>query len=221
MVDLGLTDDQLGLAYMDELVEAAGAPGSEWEDVELDFLRANWAGMSASEIAGCLLGRTRNAVIGMARRLDLPPKPKGRTGRSPMTPEQARLSLAKYAAERGTRGVRKAYAALGDFFSCSYVAFWKELLRDHPNLAVYGYTARRPDTSIGESIRWGKEEFGRRFAIRWSDGGGERDCTVSIGSEESCPSTAFVCPEQTHRSDGCGKCGACWTGDKNVAFITH
>lgn len=122
---------------------------------------------------------------------------------------------------RGREGVLIRLHALGDFFDSDYVRFWLYQLAQHPNLAVYGYTARRPDDPIGREIADGKAVFGRRFAIRWSDGGLERDSTVSILTEAERPADAFVCPEQTGRSDGCGKCGACWTGDKNVAFITH
>ena len=45
--------------------------------------------------------------------------------------------------------------------------------------------------------------------------------TVSIVNAEDCPPGAFVCPEQTGQFDACGKCGACWSTLKNVAFIAH
>ena len=57
--------------------------------------------------------------------------------------------------------------------------------------------------------------------MRWSDGGWGRDCTVSLRPGDPKPADAFVCPEQTGRVDGCGKCGLCWNKDKNVAFIEH
>lgn len=122
---------------------------------------------------------------------------------------------------RDRAGVLVRLHALGDFFDPDYVRFWLWLLGQCPTLAVYGYTARRPDDLIGAVIAEGKAQFGRRFAIRWSDGDLGTDCTASIDAEEDCPPTAFVCPEQTGRADACGKCGVCWTGTKNVAFVTH
>lgn len=119
------------------------------------------------------------------------------------------------------KGVLIRLHALGDFFDEQYVEFWINMLAKYDRLAIFGYTARRQDDAIGATIQDGKRAFGRRFAIRWSDGGYGRDCTVSVLKAEDCPPTAFVCPEQTGRVDGCGKCGACWTGDKDVAFILH
>lgn len=118
-------------------------------------------------------------------------------------------------------GVLVRLHALGDFFSVLYVRFWVGLLRQHPNLAVFGYTAHDPDSAIGQTIQDAKDEFGRRFAIRWSNGKRAVDCTVPIYQESNVPAGAFVCPEQTSRVEGCGKCGLCWNSDKNVAFIEH
>lgn len=127
------------------------------------------------------------------------------------------------------KGILVRLHALGDFFSCEYVGFWKQLLRQYPTLAVYGYTARPPESDIGKSIAFGKEEFGRRFAVRWSDGTGAKDCTVSRKDErDPLPGTAFQCPEQPRggftkagKPILCATCGLCWSTDKNVAFLEH
>lgn len=118
-------------------------------------------------------------------------------------------------------GVLIRLHALGDFFSRDYVWFWRDLLWKYPNLAIYGYTARSPHDDIGFAVATVKRLFGPRFAIRWSDGEDDEDATRSIMREEDCPPGAFVCPEQTGRVDGCGKCGLCWNTTKNVAFIEH
>ena len=127
------------------------------------------------------------------------------------------------------KGILLRLHALGDFFSYEYVGFWKQLLRNYPNLAIYGYTARTPDSHIGKAIDSGKEEFGRRFAIRWSDGDGEKDCTVSRKDDrDPLPGSAFQCPEQPRgvftaagKPILCATCGLCWSTDKNVAFLEH
>jgi hypothetical protein len=124
-------------------------------------------------------------------------------------------------AVRGRAGVLVRLHALGDFWSVKYVGFWDALLRIHPNLAVFGYTARRSGDPIGDAIALVKARHGRRFAIRWSDGGGAEDCTVSLRPGQPKPDNAFVCPEQTGKVAGCGKCGLCWNKTKNVAFIEH
>lgn len=123
--------------------------------------------------------------------------------------------------------------ALGDFYSVSYVQLWGFLLGKYSNLAAYGYTARTPDSPEGIEIAKLKERFGRRFAVRWSDGDGERDCTVSLIGDTPKPDNAFQCPEQSPgftaptawHPDGkpilCATCGLCWSTDKNVAFKEH
>lgn len=130
-------------------------------------------------------------------------------------------SLPRLLGIHGRKGVLIRLHALGDFYSIKYVALWDAMLAIHPNLAVYGYTARRPGTDIGDAIAAVKARWGPRFAVRWSDGGVDEDCTVSILHESDKPRDAFVCPEQTGKVDGCGKCGLCWETTKNVAFVEH
>lgn len=111
--------------------------------------------------------------------------------------------------------------ALGDFYSVEYVDWWASILANHPNVAVFGYTAHDPESEIGDAIDFYKTIFGRRFAIRWSNGKAPNDNALPIIREEARPLGAFVCPEQTNRVDGCGKCGLCWNTDKDVAFLEH
>lgn len=121
---------------------------------------------------------------------------------------------------RGRTGILVRLHALGDFYSVQYVEFWRTMLALHPRLAIYGYTARRDD-EIARSIALTKSLYPDRFRIRWSDGEAASDCTVSIENASQCPPDAFVCPEQTGRVGTCAQCGACWSGDKNVAFLAH
>lgn len=129
--------------------------------------------------------------------------------------------VAKLLKQRGRVGILIRLHALGDFYSPEYVAFWDAMLRMHPRLAVYGYTARRPDDPIGAAIATVKARHGRRFAIRWSDGGFGSDCTVSVMTADQAPATSFVCPEQTGKTAACATCGLCWNTDKDVAFTEH
>jgi hypothetical protein len=127
----------------------------------------------------------------------------------------------------GRKGVLIRLHALGDFYSVEYVQFWAEALGNHATLAAYGYTARKPDTEIGQALLAVKQQFGDRFMIRWSDGGVDKDCTVSIERPEDKPSDAFQCPEQfpAFTAAGveikCDNCGLCWSTTRNVAFLEH
>lgn len=121
---------------------------------------------------------------------------------------------------RGRRGVLVRLHALGDFFSPSYVDFWSRLLDRNPRLSVFGYTAREPKSVIGRRITRAKVRHGSRFAIRWSNGGRDSDCTVSVRAVDE-PVNAVVCPEQTGATRACATCGFCWGSTRNVAFIEH
>jgi hypothetical protein len=129
--------------------------------------------------------------------------------------------LVRELATRGRRGVLVRLHALGDFYAPEYVSFWDRMLREHKNLALYGYTARMADTPIGTLLHELNQAYGHRCMIRFSDGGYREMSTVGIVEESACPPGAFVCPEQTGKTLGCGTCGACWGTTKNVAFLAH
>lgn len=128
---------------------------------------------------------------------------------------------------RGRKGLLVRLHALGDFFSEEYVEFWGRMVEKYDRLVVFGYTAWQPGTQIGDAVARVKNRLGfDRFAIRYSDGGGERDCTISI-YDLTAPTNSFICPEQSRgvTSQGkpilCATCGLCWSTRKNVAFVNH
>lgn len=121
---------------------------------------------------------------------------------------------------KGRVGILVRLHALGDFFDPRYVAFWDGLLERYPRLAAYGYTAWPPDSPVGEAIAAAKARHGSRFAIRWSNGGGDEDCTVPVQAVDA-PVNAIVCPEQTGATTACATCGLCWGTKRNIAFVEH
>jgi hypothetical protein len=122
---------------------------------------------------------------------------------------------------RGRVGILIRLHALGDFFSVEYVQFWGSMLAKYSNLACYGYTARGLGDPIGAAIDQVKRTYGKRFAVRWSDGGAPIDCTVSVRYGDPRPANSFMCPEQSGATVACATCGLCWSTDKNVAFVGH
>lgn len=124
-------------------------------------------------------------------------------------------------AVRGRVGVLVRLHALGDFYSAEYVEFWRERLARHPRLAVFGYTAHSPKSEIGKTVAAMNRKFASRSMIRFSNGRLGTMSTVPIVDADGCPANAFVCPEQTGRTQCCATCGACWGTSKNVAFLRH
>ena len=122
---------------------------------------------------------------------------------------------------KGRRGILVRLHALGDFYSPEYVDFWGAMLGKYHRLAVFGYTARHVGTPIGDRVEALRVAHGHRFAVRYSDGGLAKGCTVSIVDPRDRPASTFICPEQTGNVQCCATCAVCWSTDKNVAFLEH
>lgn len=116
---------------------------------------------------------------------------------------------------------------LGDFYSSGYVSMWSDLLAQHPNLTVFGFTAWRVGTKIGDAIASVRAVYPRRFMIRESGRTGTwGSFTITDPLPEKTIGDAVVCPEQRETNLGetnrhCGNCAVCWSTDAPVAFIKH
>jgi hypothetical protein len=115
---------------------------------------------------------------------------------------------------------------LGDFYSVEYVEFWRDSLDRHLALHIFGYTAWLPGTEIGDAILKLIGDFPLRFHIRFS-GLFEPGQPMAVSADDGRAQemvrlkTAFICPEQTGKTENCGTCGLCWTATKAVVFETH
>lgn len=117
---------------------------------------------------------------------------------------------------------------LGDFYSANYARLWSSLLRSLPGLAVFGFTAHRPDSEIGSIIGHMRDEFGMRCAIRHSGMTGRwGSFTIDFQTRKKRIGDAIVCPEQRDAYEGlgrsrhCGNCAVCWSSDAPIAFVEH
>ena len=130
-------------------------------------------------------------------------------------------NIDRLVAVKNRPGIIVRLHALGDFYSVDYVEFWKRQLSRETRLVLFGYTAWLPGTPIGDEVQRLIDLFPGRAMLRFSNGGLEDRSTVPIIDAVDCPPGAFVCPEQTGQFEACGKCGACWSTLKNVAFLAH
>ena len=108
---------------------------------------------------------------------------------------------------------------LGDFFSTDYVEFWDAAMAEFPALHVFGYTARSPDSNIGQLIRGVMGAHPARFRLRFSGLDAPTDGAVVI--ERGQPTSHVVCPAQNGATDCCATCAFCWQSDRTVAFWRH
>lgn len=134
--------------------------------------------------------------------------------------ERLEAEIVALLATRGRKGILIRLHALGDFYSVDYVNFWWRMLRDHPRLALFGYTARSPWDAIGERIDYLNAAFEKRSMIRFSNAGLATMSTVHV-RDDIVPEGAFACPEQTNATACCATCAACWSTTKNVGFRDH
>lgn len=111
---------------------------------------------------------------------------------------------------------------LGDFYSLEYVQLWAKALDAFPALRVFGYTAHDPDGEIGAELLGMAVEQWERFAMRFSGNDLQEMAALVIDPPETiCPDNAFICPAQTMKTACCATCAACWSSEKNVAFLKH
>ncbi len=111
---------------------------------------------------------------------------------------------------------------LGDFYSVEYVALWAKLLDRHPELRVYGYTARwhREDPIALALLILARDQW-ERFAMRFSNAPIDTCSTITIQHEGQKPADAIICPVQLGKSESCSTCALCWQSNKRIAFIQH
>jgi len=113
---------------------------------------------------------------------------------------------------------------LGDFPSSEYVAFWKDVLDEYPNVACFGYTHRRFD-EIADAIQAVKDAHPDRFRIRWSTDVAQPDAAVVLDRlprGKRGPNNEVVCPSQTDATACCATCALCWEAPREcIAFIKH
>lgn len=113
-------------------------------------------------------------------------------------------------AERHPEGFVVRLHVLGDFYSVSYVNFWKRMLRKHEQLRIFGYTHRHPGTPIGDAVA----KLNKLGAwVRYSDLGGPMSANVA--------GEGIPCPEQTGKTASCLTCGLCWQTTKPIHFKGH
>jgi hypothetical protein len=124
-------------------------------------------------------------------------------------------------ARANPRGFVVRLHQLGDFYSVRYVNIWRAMIETLPPLRVFGYTARWDD-DIGRALQALVAQHWDRFALRFSNAPlGHLPTTVTIEHPIQLPADAFICPEQTERTESCSTCGACWSTTKRVAFLQH
>ncbi len=112
---------------------------------------------------------------------------------------------------------------LGDFFSVPYVLLWRGLLEAHPQLHVWGYSARHDKgdpiadalASLARVFDWS------RWAMRLSNGPSETRSTISVEHPYHLPPDAILCPEQIGKTESCSTCALCWQSERRVAFLQH
>ena len=110
---------------------------------------------------------------------------------------------------------------LGDFYSTDYVKLWEKAMERHPQIRVFGYTARPINDPIGkELLRLAFKDW-ERFSMRFSGALiPEMAAEVILPGEK--PSDGYLeCPQHDRDDLCCATCALCWGTTRNIAFIEH
>lgn len=117
---------------------------------------------------------------------------------------------------------------LGDFYSVAYVHHWRDLLHQHKELHVWGYTARsrKHDPEIAFLIEGMNHYYRDRWVIRFSSKDVKSGGATVFKSQSNAElhTNVIVCPAELHKSECCATCGLCWSvnaREKTIAFIEH
>lgn len=127
---------------------------------------------------------------------------------------------------RSRYGIAIRLHVLGDFGrnatqAIPYVAFWRQQLRKHDQLRVFGYTAHKRTSITGAAIMRLNEDFPDRCRIRFSDqpaGDGFGAAVVEPGETRQ---VGVVCPAETGKVRDCANCALCWSMKPDVLFERH
>ena len=110
---------------------------------------------------------------------------------------------------------------LGDFYSTTYVDFWRGALKDFPALHIFGYTAWPSGTPIGDAVAKLRDTRWRRFAVRTSGASEGLRANVVENAAQASMDGSIVCPAQTNKTQSCSTCALCWQTKKPIAFLRH
>lgn len=113
------------------------------------------------------------------------------------------------------QGVVIRLHVLGDFFDEQYVKWWMHKLKEYRNLHIFGFTAHKPDSPIGDWINAMNGSCDRSW-VRFSNSG---DAPMAANVGDMGP--GIPCPEQTGKTESCLTCGVCWSTINPVNFKEH
>ena len=121
------------------------------------------------------------------------------------------------------RGFAVRLHVLGDFYSVAYVEMWARLLKKHPQLHAFGFSARWEYTRdpIARALINLVEKRWMRFAIRFSNAPIPAMATRSVEHPYQIEKGVIWCPQQSGKTASCSTCALCWQSKKNVAFVQH
>ncbi|WP_404711520.1 hypothetical protein [Sphingomonas sp. MMS24-J13] len=117
------------------------------------------------------------------------------------------------------RGFVVRLHVLGDFYSVGYAEMWAEALETFPALQIFGYTAREPESEIGEVIAGLIGLYPSRFAVRFS--GLDAPDHGSMVVDRAADTDHLICPAQTGATACCATCALCWQSTRTIAFLRH
>jgi hypothetical protein len=128
-------------------------------------------------------------------------------------------------ARRHPSGFAIRLHVLGDFYSSNYVELWRSLMQRHPQLHIFGFTARwdsRRDPIAAALVKL-TAECPEQFVLRFSNAPVASGllATISIEHPHQNPPDAIICPAQMEQTASCSSCALCWESPRRIGFLLH
>lgn len=132
-------------------------------------------------------------------------------------------------ARKYPRGFVVRLHALGDFVDRAYVERWSQWSDRIAALHVWGYTAHRPDSEIGQMISAMNQRAPDRWSVRFSVPIASPHAPMQAAVTWDKPTgerstTDIACPAESGKTATCGTCGLCWSpaaAEKRIVFMGH
>jgi hypothetical protein len=134
-------------------------------------------------------------------------------------------------AARFPRGFVVRLHILGDFYSVDYVQFWDRMVREIPELHIFGFTHWRQASAIGAEVARFAGAHGARVSMLRSDpteaddpmkAAYTVDWVPGVPHAELAHEGSVSCPHEEGKVRDCASCGLCMSNHRiNLSWVDH
>lgn len=133
--------------------------------------------------------------------------------------------------EHKTKRIAVRIHSSGDFFSKEYIAFWRDIIRQNPDVYFWAYTRSWAVKELVDDIRELDKLYNIKLILSWDEtmpqplDGFAKSIVYNTNDEINVAlnrKDGIVCPEQYDLVPSCADCGICINKPlRNIYFLLH